>query len=145
MLIRTCTMADLNEIVSLAYEKNQFPETNSAYCGNTYDSILEDFSYILNSDEHKIVGAYKFNQLYGCCAFFMNQAQNTVDCVGPFVNEENYILVSKTMLYFAKSLFSKDTHYNFCFDKRNADSLKLMGEINAKDNGNECFYSFRYN
>lgn len=138
MLIRTCSMEDISEIVTLAYEKNQYPESNSAFCCKTQDSILEDFRYILNSDEHKIVGAYKFNQLYGFCAFFMNATQNTVDCVGPFINDEDYILVSKTIVYYAKSLFPKNAHYNFCFDKRNADCLKLMNEINAVDMGNEC-------
>ena len=135
-MIRECTIEELQHIADFVHTKNSDPEQSSAYCSRTYDAIYNDFSNLILSDEHMVIGSFENGQCTGVVALYVDVERNCADCIGPFADGD-FHRVGKAILDYFQSVNHKGLSLNFFFDRRNTNCLSLMEMIKAEDNGNE--------
>jgi ribosomal protein S18 acetylase RimI-like enzyme len=144
-MITKCNLKELEAITDLAYEQNNRPEYNSAYCFKDREAIKDDFMQMLKSKESFILGYFDDNELMGICGFYVDKDKKTVDLVGPFLKEGDYRSVSVEMLAFADRKLKKGYRYNFFFDQKNSRYLEFMMEIQAEYQDHEYSLLLRRN
>lgn len=142
-MIRECTQEDIVKITNLVFELNNRPEHYCAYCCKESDSIENDFMQLITNENHRVLGEFDGNMLTGVMGFFVDDEKTTADCVGPFVKGGDFMKSAFSMFLFAKRLIQKPLRYNFFFDRRNYECLKLMGFIGAVNKGNECILNLK--
>lgn len=131
-MITKCNIEELEVITNLAYEQNNRPEYNSAYCFKAREAIKDDFLQMLKSKESFVLGYLNKGTLMGICGFYVDKEKKTADLVGPFLKEGDYRSVSADMLAFADRKLKEGYRYNFFFDEQNNRYLEFMEEIQAE-------------
>ena len=121
----------------MAYLRNSQPESNSAYCPKSKESIHDDFAFILDNSDSTLLGCFDNDILIGVLGCFVNLDNNWVDCSGPFFKGEWNQGDAIAMFTYAKSKLAKAQRFNFYFDTRNKNLHKLMELISAERNDNE--------
>lgn len=137
-MIRTCTIDDIQQILDLAFAKNNQPEHNSAYCYKEYNSIKQDFLQIIESKGNAVIGYFEEKTLIGVMGVYVDEEKHTADCCGPFVVVDDFVGISKLLFDYVKNHFNHSLQYNFFFDIRNKDCIAFMNTICAENQGNEC-------
>jgi len=136
-MTRECTSDYLQQCTNIAFLRNSNPESNSAYCPKSKESIYTDFAFILDSPDSILLGYFENDVLTGVLGCFVNPDNNWVDCSGPFFkggwNQEH----AKAMFAYAKSKLAKAVRFNFYFDTRNKNLHQLMESLSAERNDNE--------
>lgn len=135
-MVRKCTADDLNQMIELAYKKNNEPTHYSAFCYKSHEQIEKDFHEGLNSKNNVYVGYFENDILKGMLCCFIDEEKNNADCCGPFVNGD-FSKISKEMLDYMKSLVTPSMNYKFFFGKSNIECASFMELINAENQGNE--------
>ncbi len=142
-MIKKCTIDDIQEITELAFKKNNLPESNSAFCCKGFDSIKSDFQNMIESDLHNVFGYFQDEILKGAIGAYVNDENLMVDIIGPFIDGNEIKSVAIELFNTIKQVYKKEFRYNFVFDSRNKDSLNLMKDLGAKDDGNECILTLQ--
>ena len=137
MMISECTSDCLQECTEIAFLRNNRPESNSAYCPKSKESIYTDFAFIIDNPDSILLGYFDDDVLLGVLGCFVNPDNNWVDCSGPFFKNEWSQEVAKAMFSYAKSKLIKAVRFNFYFDARNKRLHQLMGSLSAERNDNE--------
>lgn len=135
-MIRKCVYDDLNQMIELAFWKNNDDSHFSAFCPCKRDKIQEEFAEELNSKEHIYVGYFEKDVLKGLIFCYIDNDRNNADCGGPFVDGD-FSKISKEMFEYMKSLVNSPIKYTFYFGKSNAECISFMELIRAENQGNE--------
>ena len=136
-MIRECNLDDLQQCTDIAFLRNNQPESNSAYCPKSKESIFNDFVYIINNPDSILLGFYDNDNLKSVMGCFVNPDNNWVDCSGPFFENEWNQDNAMAMYAYAKSKLTNAQRFNFYFDIRNVNLHKLMESLSAERNDNE--------
>jgi len=123
--------------------RNNKPESNSAYCPKSRESIHADFAYIINNPGSILLGYFDNDILTGVLGCFTNPDNNWVDCSGPFFKDGWNQEYAEAMLTYAKSKLTKTARFNFYFDTRNKDLHQLMKALSAERNDNEYILTIK--
>lgn len=137
-MIRICTSNDIQQIVDLAFAKNNQPEHNSAFCYKEYNSIQQDLLKMMESKVNAVIGYFEEETLIGVIGICVDEEKHTADCCGPFVAVEDFASIAKLLFDYVKNYFKQNLKYNFFFDSRNRDYIAFMDVIHAENQGNEC-------
>jgi len=137
IVIKECSSEHLQQCTNIAFLWNNQPESNSAYCPKSKESIYADFSFIIDSPESMLIGFFDNDSLSGVLGCFMNPENNWVDCAGPFFLNDWNQEVAYAMFTYAKSKLAKAARFNFFFDTRNENLHLLMETLSAVRNDNE--------
>lgn len=135
-MVRKCVYDDLNQMIELAFRKNNDASHFSEFCPCKRDKIQEEFTEELNSKDNIYVGYFEQDVLKGLLFCYINNEINNADCGGPFVDGD-FNKISKEMFEYMKSLLSPSIRYTFYFGKRNAECISFMESIEAENQGNE--------
>lgn len=136
-MIKECNMNHLFQIVDLAYELNNKPESNSAFCFKDYEAIKDDFAYMINSNENLVIGYFEDDNLVGVTGIVLDEMNKTADWIGPFIKNKEYIKIAKEMLEYAKIKLSNTNEFNFFFNCKNKINKMFLEEINGNYITNE--------
>lgn len=136
-MIKECDIDYLEQCVEIAFEQNDQPENNCAFCPNSRKSICEDFEYIISNPDCLMVGCFTDDILTGILGCFLNPANNWVDCVGPFFKDGWHQDFAKDMFSFAKSALTDAVRFNFYFNSENRNCHYLMEILSAERQDNE--------
>lgn len=136
-MIRICDINYLTQCVEIAFERNNLPQSNCAYCPNLKENIRKDFEFIINDADCLMVGYFIDGKLTGFLGCFMNPENNWVDCVGPYFENGWNHTHAKDMFLFAKASLSKAARFNFYFHVMNQNCHRLMESLSAQRQDNE--------
>ena len=135
-MVRLCTAADIDQMVELAYRKNNEEAHYSAFCYTRRDKIEEEFTGSIASEDCILIGYFSGNTLQGLLTGFIDYDRRSVDCSGPFA-EGDFNEISKQMFDLMKSQLPAPMKYIYYFGSKNEDCLSFLQMIGAKDQGNE--------
>jgi len=136
-MIQKLNSGHLEKCVGIAFLRNNLPESNSAYCPKSRDSIQGEFDFLLGSVDHLAVGHFENGTINGICGFFFNPENNWADCVGMFFAEKWDESTALEMFAFAKEKLAVAVRFNFYFDARNKNLHDLMEKLGAVREDNE--------
>lgn len=136
-MIKECNMNHLYQIVDLAYELNNKPESNSAFCFKDYEAIKDDFTFMINSNENLVIGYFEDDNLVGVTGIVLDEMNKTADWIGPFIINKEYIKIAKEMLEYAKVKLTNTNEFNFFFNCKNTINKMFLEEINGNYITNE--------
>ena len=136
-LIKECSTTHLQECADIAFLRNNQPETNSAYCPTSKESILNEFTFLMGNPSCLVIGHFANNTLTGVLGCFTNPDNNWVDCLGPFFADEWCANSAQEMFTYAKSKLPQAARFNFYFNTKNNNLHQLMSAISATRNDNE--------
>lgn len=135
-MVRKCMINDLDQMIELAYRKNNEASHYSAFCYSKREKIQKEFSQGLNSEDYICVGYFENNELKGLLCCFIDGERNNADCSGPFVDGD-FNKISEEMFEYIKSLASPSMNFTFYFGKKNTECASFMELIGAENQGNE--------
>ncbi|HEX3078115.1 MAG TPA: GNAT family N-acetyltransferase [Lachnospiraceae bacterium] len=135
-MVRLCTKNDYEQMVDLAYRKNNDPTHFSAFFPRRRDSIERELTFGLESFDHILIGNFQDGTLNGLLSFYIDKDKNNTDCAGPFIDGD-FLPVAKAMLDYGKSMLSSSMRYTFYFGRMNQECIEFMKINDACDQGNE--------
>ena len=136
-MIKICNIDYLSQCVEMAYEQNNKPAYNCAFCSKSKESIYKDFEYIIRNPNSFMIGYFIDGILTGILGCLQNPDNNWVDCIGPFFKNEWNCEYVKNMFLFAKTTLSEAVRFNFYFNIKNENYRQAMGILSAERQDNE--------
>ena len=136
-MIMELNSSHLEQCVDIAFQRNNQPENNSAYCPKSKGSIKADFEFLMSNPGNLMVGYFADDNLMGILGCFVNPENHWVDCSGPFFNADWSEDIAKEMLAFAGARLANAARFNFYFDTRNENLHRLMTRLSAERRDNE--------
>jgi len=136
-MVKICDMDHLPQCVEIAFERNNQPESNCAFCPKSKESIRGDFAFIIDDADCLMIGYFIDDALTGMLGCFLNPDNNWVDCVGPFFKNDWNDDYAQKMFLFAKASLGKAVRFNSYFHAKNENCHRFMGELSAEQKDNE--------
>lgn len=129
-IVRKCENNDLEQMVEMAFQKNNEPNHFSAFCPCLRNSIHKEFEEGLTSNESLYIGYFEHDLLKGMIGGYLDKERNNVDCCGPFI-DGNFIKTATEMFDFMRTYYEISTEFTFYFGKKNAECISFMEHIKA--------------
>lgn len=135
-MIRACEAKDLEQMIELAYRKNNDETHYSAFCCCQKEHIREEFTENINGEHCRYIGYFEGDKLIGLLCGFIDFERNSMDCAGPFVDGDFHKLSSE-MFEHLKALGPQGMKYIFYFGKKNIECTTFLKQIEAENQGDE--------